>query len=377
MEFRDLKTQYQNWKPEIDAAIAGVLQDGQYIMGKQVGELERQLAEYVGARHCIACANGTDALQLALMAWGIGNGDIVFVSDFSFFASAEVIALVGAKPVFVDIEPDTFNMDAEALEQAICETKKRGDGTLKAVIAVDLFGQSADYIKIKPICEKHGLLLLEDAAQGFGGSINGKMNGSFGDISTTSFFPSKPLGCYGDGGAIFTDDADIAEILQSLRIHGKSKTDRYDNIHIGTNSRLDSIQAAILQVKLKVFEQYELEQVNRVAQWYAQRLADLVQTPAIKEGCRSSWAQYTIRLKTREMRDGLHQYLADLGIPTMIFYPKPLHQQKAFEHMPNIVCKAAELAGATVLSLPMHPYLQEEMVEQVAGAIRQYLTTQQ
>lgn len=374
MEFRDLKAQYEYLKADMDKAIADVLSSSRYIMGRQVFELEKQLAEYVGARHCISCANGTDALQLALMACNVGLGDLVFVSDFSFFASAEVISLAGATPIFVDVEPDTFNMSADSLERAIIAAKEKKLGTAKAVIAVDLFGQSADYTKIRPICEKHDLLLLEDAAQSFGGSLNKKRNGSLGDISTTSFFPSKPLGCYGDGGAVFTDNEEYANIIRSLRIHGKSPSDKYDNVRIGLNSRLDSLQAAILLVKLKAFREFELERVNLAAQQYSERLKDIVGTPAIKEGFYSSWAQYSILLQNEKMRNGLKECLEENGIPAMIFYPKPLHAQKAFTGFEyDGSCPVAENIGKRILSLPIHPYISETAVELVTGHIKKYL----
>lgn len=374
MEFRDLKTQYQKLKPKIDAAVSGVLDSSRYIMGAPVAELEEQLADYAGAKHCVACGNGTDALQLALMTWNIGRGDLVFVSDFSFFASAEVIALAGATPIFVDVEPDTFNMSAAALEAAILAEQKKGTGKPKAVIAVDLFGQSADYSKIRPICGKYGLLLLEDAAQGFGGSLGEKKNGSFGDISTTSFFPSKPLGCYGDGGAVFTDHDGWAAALRSLRVHGKSPEDKYDNMRIGLNSRLDTIQAAVLQVKLEAFEEYELQQVNNAAAQYTERLRDIVQTPVVKNGFYSSWAQYSILLEDEKMRDGLKGHLASKGIPAMIFYPKPLHAQRAFGDIEySGHCPVADDICKRILSLPIHPYLAEDAIESVAQTIKKYL----
>lgn len=373
MEFRDLKAQYQKLKPKIDAAVAGVLESSRYIMGTPVAELEQQLADYAGVKYCISCGNGTDALQLALMAWDIGPGDLVFVSDFSFFASAEVIALVGATPVFVDVDADTFNMDAAALERAVKQAKREGKGKPKAVISVDLFGQPADYAAIRPLCEKYGLKLLEDAAQGFGGRIGSQKAGSFGDIAATSFFPSKPLGCYGDGGAVFTDHGECVEIVKSLRVHGKSPSDKYDNIRIGINSRLDSLQAAILQVKLQAFRDYELEQVNSVADTYSALLKDTVKIPKIKSGFYSSWAQYTIMLESQIQRDSLQRYLKEQEIPAMIFYPKPLHKQKAFENLPQARCPVTEELCGRVLSLPMHPYLREDTVEQIAKIIIQYI----
>jgi len=373
MEFRDLQTQYQELKPEIDEAIAGVLDSSRYILGEPVAILEQKLADYVGVKYCIACGNGTDALQLALMAWDIGPGDLVFVSDFSFFASAEVIALVGATPVFVDVRQDSFNMDARALQAAIKQARADGRGLPKAVVAVDLFGQPADYMEIRKVCDRHGLKLLEDAAQGFGGRIGDKRACGFGDIGITSFFPSKPLGCYGDGGAVFTDDETWAGLLRSLRIHGKSPKDKYDNVRIGMNSRLDSIQAAVLQVKLKAFREYELERVNDAARLYSDLLEHTVKVPKVGHGFYSSWAQYTIVLESREQRDGLQQYLKENGIPAMIFYPKPLHAQEAFAALPEAFCPVTEDLCGRVLSLPMHPYLQEKTIHEIVKTIKKYL----
>ena len=330
MQFRDLKAQYQALKSEIDQAVSQVITDSNFISGKQVTELEKSLAEYVGVKHCIACANGTDALTLALMAWGVNEGDAVFVPDFTFFSTGEVVSFEGALPVFVDVDKETFNMNPDSLEQAIKKTLAQGKAVPKAVIAVDLFGQPADYGRIRAITDKYGLKLLEDGAQGFGGSLNGKRACSFGDISTTSFFPAKPLGCYGDGGAVFTDDDLAADVIRSIRIHGKGEC-KYDNVRIGMNSRLDTIQAAVLQVKLKAFEQYELENVNAAAQEYTKLLKDVVKTPVVPEGYYSSWAQYTIQLKNQKVREGLQAYLKENGIPSMVYYPKPMHSQKAFE----------------------------------------------
>ena len=284
MEFRDLKSQYLKNKQLIDSAISNVLTEGCFIGGEPVKELESRLSEYVGVKHCITCANGTDALQLALMAWGVGEGDAVFVPDFTFFSTAEVIPWVKATPVFVDVDSDTFNISAESLETAIGGVIKEGRLTPRAVIAVDLFGQPADYTAIRAITEKYRLLLLEDGAQGFGGRIGEKKACSFGDIATTSFFPAKPLGCYGDGGAVFTDRDDWAELLRSYKVHGKG-FDKYDNIRVGMNSRLDTIQAAVLLAKLDCFINTELDAVNDAAAKYTKLLADSVQIPGVKRGC--------------------------------------------------------------------------------------------
>ena len=274
MQFRDLQKQYQILKPEIDNAIQEVLTTANFISGQQVVELEEQLAKYVGVKHCITCANGTDALTLALMVWNIGKGDAVFVPDFTFFASGETPAYEGATPVFVDVEKDTFNISPVSLEQAIVKVKEEGTLIPRAIVAVDLFGQPANYPKIREIADKYGLLILEDGAQGFGGQIGSQKACSFGDISTTSFFPAKPLGCYGDGGAIFTDNEEWAELLRSYRVHGKGM-DKYDNVRIGINSRLDTMQAAVLKVKLKAFQAYELTDVNRAAAKYTELLSNI------------------------------------------------------------------------------------------------------
>ena len=376
MEFRDLKTQYKKLQLEVDTAVLRVLSDGNFIMGRQVVELEEQLAKYVGVKHCIACANGTDALQLALMSWGVGEGDAIFIPDFTFFATGEVVSLEKATPVFVDIDEKTFNIDPDKLEKKIIKVIGEGKLKPKVIITVDLFGCPADYTRIRAIAEKYGLFLLEDGAQGFGGSLNGNMICSFGDISTTSFFPAKPLGCYGDGGAIFTDNDEMADLIRSYRIHGKGK-DKYDNVRIGLNSRLDTIQAAILQVKFKAFEDYELDAVNLIAKKYSDLLNEIVITPSIPEGYFSSWAQYTIVLSDKEKRDGLQKYLRQKDIPSNIYYPKPMHCQDAFSYL---IDKDTEDLDVTkdlcdrVLSLPIHPYLEDEKVEKVAEEIKLFLS---
>ena len=376
MQFRDLKKQYQVLKNDIDAGIAEVLASAQFISGPQVKALEAQLAEYVGVKHCVTCANGTDAITLAMMAWGVKEGDAVFVPDFTFFSSGECPAFEGATPVYVDVDERTFNLDPVKLEEAIIKVKEEGRYTPKAVVAVDLFGLPADYTRIRPVCEKYGLLLMEDAAQGFGGSINGKMACSFGDISTTSFFPAKPLGCYGDGGAVFTDNDEWAEYLRSICVHGKSANDKYNNIRIGMNSRLDTLQAAILMPKLKAFADYELDDVNKAADMYMEALKDAGLTlPLVPEGFRSSWAQFTTQLPADIVRADLQAALKAKGIPTMVYYPKPMHLQGAFEgtYSAEADCPVTERLCATVLSLPMHPYLTQEDVNEVVSAIKECL----
>ena len=373
MQFRDLKKQYEVLKPQMDKAILDTVASAAYIGGPRVKALEELLAAYCGVKHCISCANGTDALQLMLQAWGIGSGDAVFVPDFTFFASGEVVSFVGATPVFYDVDMDTFNADVNSLEAAIEAVKAEGKLTPKVIITVDLFGLPADYDAIEALAAKEGLLILEDSAQGFGGEINGKRACSFGDAATTSFFPAKPLGCYGDGGAIFTNDDEVAELLRSLCVHGKGSF-KYDNVRIGVNSRLDSVQAAVLEVKLEAFAGYELEAVNNAAAWYDAQLAGVVKTPVIPEGYMSSWAQYTIQLPSREVRDGLQEALKAQGIPTMVYYPKPMHSQTAFADVKAYVdCGNTTKLCDTVLSLPMHPYLDEETVKTVADAVKAYL----
>lgn len=369
MEFRDLKTQYQRLKPEMDQAVHQVMENGGFIGGKPVAELEKGLVEYVGVRHCITCANGTDALQLALMTWKIGPGDAVFVPDFTFFSSAEVISMVGAVPVFVDVCEDTFNMDPDALEEAVRAVSEEGKLHPAVVIAVDLFGQPADYDRICEITHKYDMLLLEDGAQGFGGNIRGKRACSFGDISTTSFFPAKPLGCYGDGGAVFTDNDEWAALLRSYKVHGKG-SDKYDNVRIGMNSRLDTMQAAILMVKLEALTAYELDAVNRIAKAYDEKLTGCVKIPTVKEGFYSSWAQYTILLKNREERDGLQAWLKEHDIPSMVYYRVPMHQQKAFDGQGICYgCAVSSDICERVLSLPLSPYLTAEDAEYVCRMI--------
>lgn len=375
MQFRDLKQQYQVLREEMGHAILEAVASGAYIMGPQVRELERQLAEYVGVKHCLTCANGTDALTLALKAWGFGPGDAVFVPDFTFFASAEVVALEGATPVFVDVHEDTFNLDAEDLERAVKEVLSEGQLRPRVVVAVDLFGLPADYKPIREVANKYGLLVLEDGAQGFGGSIGEKRACSFGDIATTSFFPAKPVGCYGDGGAVFTSNDEWAALIDSYRVHGKG-TFKYDNIRIGMNSRLDTVQAAVLQVKLKAFADYELDAVNKAATCYSERLHELA-TPVIPKGFRSSWAQYTLRFANRAQRDSVQAALKAEGIPSMVYYPKPMHLQTAFASViPGLTgnqCPVATSLCDRVLSLPMHPYLTEEQIDTVCSAVKSAL----
>ncbi len=374
MEFIDLQAQYKKLQSDIDQNIKTVLKNGNYIMGPFVRELEEQLSRYVGVKHCVSCANGTDALSLVLMAWGITKGDAVFVPNFTFYATSEVVDLCGATPIFIDIDKDTFNMDVQKLEKAIVQVMKEGKLRPKVIIPVDLFGQPADFEEIQVIANKYRLYVLEDAAQGFGGSINSKRAGSFGDAATTSFFPAKPLGCYGDGGAIFTNQTDLYEKLMSLRTHGKG-TYKYDNVRVGLNSRLDTIQAGILLVKLKAFEEFELEQRNKIAKQYTTSLMDVVKTPVVRQGYISSWAQYTITLQNEQQRDFLQAKLKEKNIPTMVYYPKPLHKQTVYEHYSFNVddLQVSEQVSKCVLSLPMHPYVSEEDIAFICACIKEIM----
>lgn len=374
MQFRDLKTQYTVLKDEMDKAILDVVASSAYVMGPKIKEMESAFAEYVGVKHCVACNSGTDALLLALKAWDVKPGDAVFVPSFTFFASAEVIAMQGATPVFVDVDGDTFNMDVADLERKIEQTLKAGKLTPRVVIAVDLFGLPADFKAIRKVADNYGLLVLEDGAQGFGGRIGERKACTFGDISTTSFFPAKPVGCYGDGGAVFTDNEEWAQLMDSYHVHGKG-SDRYDNIRIGMNSRMDSIQAAILLVKLKAFKEHELVDVNQVAARYIEQLHDVVKTPVVPQGFYSSWAQFTLQVENKEVRTGLQTALKNLDIPTAIYYPIPMHRQTAFNYLnlEDNLCPVSDRLADTVISLPIHPYLTGTDQDMICNAVRVFL----
>jgi dTDP-4-amino-4,6-dideoxygalactose transaminase len=368
--FIDLKAQRTRMGERVDAAMARVLAHSQFVMGPEVAELERQLAAFCGARHCITCANGTDALALVLMAIGIKPGDAVFVPSFTFVATAEIVVWLGATPVFVDVSPDNFNMDAESLAAAI-DGAQAGGLTARAVIPVDLFGQPADYDALTPLAERHGLFVLADAAQSFGARLGNKSVGTLGHATATSFFPSKPLGCYGDGGAVFTQDDDVADTLRSLRQHGQG-SNKYDNVRIGLNSRLDTLQAAILLEKLAIFED-EIAARQRIATRYGAALGTPVRTPGVMGQATSVWAQYTVR---SPRRDAIAAACKAAGVPTAIYYPIPLSQQTAYRHWPaapgGVPC--SERLAREVLSLPMHPYLdpatQDRIVAAVLGALQ-------
>lgn len=357
MQFIDLKTQLELIRPQIDAAIKRVLDHGAFIMGPEVHELERQLSEFCGVQHAISCANGTDALGLGLMAKNVGPGDAIFVPSFTFAATAEVVSWVGATPVFIDSLEDTYNMDPKSLEQGITQAQKLG---LKpaGIIPVDLFGQPADYDTIQAIADEHNLWIMADGAQSFGASYKGRNVGNIGDMATTSFFPAKPLGCYGDGGAIFTNDDELAAILKSLRVHGQG-SDKYDNVRIGMNGRLDTIQAAILIEKLKIFHD-ELIARQKAADAYSEALTGIVKVPHVIDGATSAWAQYTVVLPEHIDRSKLMSNLKEAGIPTMVYYVKPLHLQTAYKHYPTATGDAlpiCENLSERVLSLPISGYV--------------------
>ena len=382
MQFRDLAKQYEVLKPRIDEAIVKVAASARYIAGPEVKELEKALAEYVGVKHCITCANGTDAITIAMRAWGVGEGDAVFVPDFTFFSSGECPADEGATPIYVDVDRRSFNLDPVKLEESVKRVVSEGKLKAKAVVAVDLFGLPADFPAIRAVCEKYGLLLLEDGAQGFGGSINGKMACSFGDISTTSFFPAKPLGCYGDGGAVFTDNDEWADLIRSICVHGKDTSNpndpnaKYNNVRIGKNSRLDTIQAAILIPKFNAFKEYELEDINKAAAWYTEELKDTdLILPEIKDGFRSSWAQYTVQLPAGKNRKEIQAKLKEAGIPSMVYYPKPMHMHGAFSGTASAEadCPVTESLCASVLSLPIDPYKTEKDICCVAAELKNAL----
>ena len=369
MQFRDLKIQYHFLKNDIDDAVIKVMDNCNFINGQQVKDLENNLAEFVGTKYCISCANGTDALTLCLMALEVKEGDAVFVPDFTFFSAGEVVSSIKATPIFVDVCQDTYNMDPVSLKDAIEKVNQEGLLIPKVVIPTDLFGLPYDVEKINKIAHDNNLSVLEDGAQGFGGSYKGKRACSFGDLSITSFFPVKPLGCYGDGGAIFTDDLKMKELLESFRVHGKG-TFKYDNVRIGMNSRLDTIQAAILNVKLKAFMEYELKDINLIANRLMKNLENSVKIPTIKQNYSSSWAQFTIQLKNEDERNFLQTELKKKDIPSMIYYPKAMHKQLAFQGLKEYVkTPISHDLCKTVLSIPIHPYMTEKDISLIVDEI--------
>jgi dTDP-4-amino-4,6-dideoxygalactose transaminase len=367
-QFIDLAAQQRLIRPQLDAAIKKVLDHGQYIMGPEVKEFESQLREFTGAKHALTCANGTDALTLVLMAWGIGTGDAVFVPSFTYVATAEAPAQLGAIPFFVDVCQDTFNIDPHSFKQAILDCRKLGLNPA-AVIPVDLFGQPADVDCITEIARADGIKVLVDGAQSFGAMSKGRRVGTMGDATTTSFFPAKPLGCYGDGGAVFTENDEDAEIINSIRLHGKG-LEKYDNVRVGINSRLDTIQAAILIEKLKIFPE-ELIKRNRLASLYGEKLAKCVVSPMVLREHTSAWAQYTLVVNNRQK---LQDELKASKIPSVVYYPKALTQQTGYFHYPVVTSgvKISEGLPERVLSLPMHPYLLQESIDVTTSIIRKY-----
>lgn len=368
--FIDLQAQRKRLGVSLERTIAAAVEGGQWIMGPQVRALEEQLAEFAGVRHAVSCANGTDALLIILRAWDIGPGDAVFVPGFTFAASAEVVALVGATPVFVDVLEDTFNMAPASFEEAIAMVKREGRLRPRVVMPVDLFGQAADYHALQPIVTRENLLMLCDTAQAFGATFDGRRTGAIGDAAATSFFPAKPLGCYGDGGCSFTNDDGLADLLRSIRIHGQGR-DKYENIRIGVNSRLDTIQAAILIEKLKIFPE-ELEMRERIARRYSEGFArsNRIRVPHVIEGAQSTWAQYTIQVPER---DRVKADLEAKGFPSQIYYLTPLSAQRGYDRFPSVPLPVSEALGHAVLSLPMHPYLdeplQDRIIETVLGSV--------
>jgi UDP-2-acetamido-2-deoxy-ribo-hexuluronate aminotransferase len=369
--FIDLQAQQRKIHGRIMEKIQGVLAHGQYILGPEVTELEERLAAYVGVRHAISCSSGTDALFIVLMAKGVGPGDAIFTTPFTFIATAEVVQLLGATPVFVDIDPKTYNISPESLKATLVNFDKRSQTAgLKpwGIIAVDLFGQPADYERLNLLARDRGLFVLEDAAQSFGATYRGRRAGAFTEAAATSFFPAKPLGGYGDGGAVFTDDGDLAAILKSIRNHGQG-TDRYDNVRLGINGRLDTLQAAILLAKLEIFDQ-EVAARQEIARRYHEGLRGVVAVPKVAPGCSSVWAQYSVE---SEARAPILERLGKAGVPTAIYYPKPLHLQEVFRGLgygPGDF-PVSEAAAGRIFSLPMHPYLEKTDQERIIGVIRE------
>ena len=373
MEFIDLKAQYRALKDDIDAGIQKVLLDAHFIGGEEVYELEAQLASYIGRKHCISCANGTEALQLVFMAYGIEEGDAVFCPDMTFISSVEPAVMLGASPVFCDIDPDTYNIDPASLEEQIKRVEKEGKLRPKFVVAVDFLGNPADFDLISRICKEHHLILIEDAAQATGASHKGKKCGSFGTIATTSFFPSKPLGCYGDGGAVFTDDDQTAAILNSLKVHGKGPKGKYDNVRIGLNSRLDTVQAAVLIAKLKVLDK-EIRKRQEIAERYDEAFRQRLQIPTVTKNSISAYAQYCVLADSPEQRVRVLQAMKEAEIPSLIYYPNVLHSLEAFAPYPEETdMRNAQRYASCNFGLPFSPYLsledQQRVIETVLKAL--------
>jgi dTDP-4-amino-4,6-dideoxygalactose transaminase len=372
--FIDLGAQRRRLGPTLDEAILKVVNHGGYILGPEVKQIEADLAAFCGAKHVVSCANGTDAIAMVLMAKGVQRGQAILCPSFTFAATAEVVAWLGATPVFVDVREDTFNMDVASLEAGLKTARAAGLEPV-GVIPVDLFGQPADYDPIEAFCKRESLWMLCDAAQGFGAIYKGRNVGTIGLATTTSFFPAKPLGCYGDGGAIFTDNADLAAVLRSIRVHGQG-SDKYDNVRIGMNGRLDTMQAAVLIEKLKVFGD-EIAARDRVARRYNELLQEVANVPQVPEGLTSVWAQYTLRLPGFD-RDAFQADLKTVGIPTAVYYPKPLHRQTAYRGFPvaGNGLPVSDRIAAEVISLPMHAYLEQSVQDRVVSAVCEALLSQ-
>ena len=373
MQFIDLKTQYQRIEQEMQKAVSEVVASQRYIMGPQVAELEEQLADYVGVKYALSCSSGTDALVIPLLAYKLEKNDAVFVPSFTFFASAESISLAGGTPVFVDSDPRTFNCTKQTLEEAYQKVIAKGELNPRGIIAVDLFGLPADYASIDSFAKEHDLFVVEDAAQGFGSEYAGKKAGSFGNVAATSFFPAKPLGAYGDGGAIFTDDDQLAELFTSIRVHGQGM-DKYDNVRMGLNGRLDTIQAAVLLEKLKIFDS-EIELRNQVATTYTARLQDVLETPYVPANMMSVWAQYTLLTKSAKERECIAKALDDHEIPWAVYYRIPVHLSTAYRHLgyEEGSLPVCESLSERAFSLPMHPYLSSEDIDRITAVIREAL----
>lgn len=373
--FIDLIAQRKALSAEIDQALNTVLDHGRFIMGPEVGQLEKELSTFCGVSRCVTCASGTDALLLPLMAWEIGPGDAVFVPSMTFISSAEVVLLLGAVPVFVDVDAATFTMNPDSLSKAIEAAEKEGINP-RVVIPVDLFGQPADYGRINEIAKRRGIKVLADAAQSFGGSAPGGAVGTLADATASSFFPAKPLGCYGDGGAIFTADEELAEILESIRLHGRGD-EKYDNVRIGLNGRLDTMQAAVLLVKLAAFPD-EFKRRQALAGAYTRGLGDILEAPVVTDGYGSAWASYTLKAGSRQNRDSFQRALSKKSIPTQIYYPKPLHRQKVFASHNSLApdgCPVSDDLSGRVFSLPFHPYMTDDTLDQIVHAVREIATS--
>ena len=372
MEFINLKKQFKIIENKINSNISKVLNHGKYIMGPEINELESKLAEYVNVKHAISCSSGTDALLLPLMAKGIGPGDAVITVSFTFVSTAEVVSLLGATPIFTDICGKCFNISTSKINNSIEYAKKKGLNP-KVIIPVDLFGQPANYDKINDIAKSHDMWVLEDLAQGFGSSQNGKKSGSLTLCGATSFFPAKPLGCYGDGGAVFTNDDELADVIKSIRVHGKG-SDKYDNVRIGLNGRLDTIQAAILLAKLEIFDD-EIKSRNKIAEIYNSELSEFLTTPFVRPNNISAWAQYSVLAKNENERKKIQTFLKDNGVPTAIYYPTPLHQQTAYKYLEQSGrnLKISEEVSKRIFSLPMHPYLDEKSIIKITNLIKKVL----